>query len=70
MWLEGSHPSLKDTGRGGCRLEVASAREHPTVYWRGVGPSTVFYRIGMDGAWGYHAFHQDLSELQSPASRK
>ena len=37
-------------------MEVASAREHPTIRWGYLETAALFNGLGLDGEWEYYEF--------------
>ena len=54
---------------GGCGMEVASTREHPTVCRGYFETTALFDGLGLDGEWEYHEFHQGQSRSEPAPPR-
>ena len=50
---------------GGCRMEMASTREHSTIRWGHLHAATILDGLGLDGEWKYHEFHEGHSRSES-----
>ena len=46
-------------------MEMAPAREHPTIRWGFLDTATLLYGLGMDGEWKYHEFFEEESGSES-----
>ena len=46
-------------------MEMAPAREHPTIRWSRLCTTILLDGLGLDGEWGYYEVPQDHSESQS-----
>ena len=49
-------------------LEVAPAREYPTIYWRHARTSSYLNRLHTDGQRKHHGLHLGQPETQPPVS--
>jgi len=49
----------------GCRMEMASTREYPTIRWGHLYTAAVLDGLCLDGEWKHHGFHQGLSGTES-----
>lgn len=61
------HPALRE---GGCRMEVASAREYPTIRWGYFDTAALFDGFCLDGEREYYEFHQGQPTSESVPPRK